>query len=483
MTQAFNLAQVILDTAQRYPERAAFRAPGGTIGYERFAQTVLGYAARMRELGIDRNARVSIAVLNPVLQIWTALACALLGCGWVHGNKSVAGNDSLGVTHVVRSGNEAGLESDLCIDKSWLPQREMDVKTFEGFASPDSIWVIAQSSGTTGNTKFMAISAAAQSRRLANNPFDYLGDAPPVACSLMHPLSVYGMEYVLKPLMMGGTVVVSDNIRFMAAAGVTTVIGAPSQYLPLCEQPPHAKIPCAVIGGAHCSEELFDRLLERFELIQHQFGCSEMGRISFNRFGAGAANRGSVGKPIPSAQIQIVDSGDRPVPAGNGGVLRVRSDAPISGYIGGEPSGAFRSGWFYSGDTGFLSEDGALTVTGRVNDVVNFGGTKLDANALDDAIAATEGVKEGVCFAQAGFSPMDEMAVLIVPSGGNDAKLVARRVHANLAAKFGLAARRIYVAAALPRNDNGKIARRMLSQFVADRVPFEIAEKATNAER
>ncbi|HSM96685.1 MAG TPA: class I adenylate-forming enzyme family protein [Rhizomicrobium sp.] len=478
MTQEFNFAEAILARAQEQPDRVAFRIRDRSISYARLRQLILGYGSRLHELGINRNARVCISVVNPVTQIGTSLACALLGCSWVHGNSAAIANRKLGVTHVIHRGDQAPPEigEPLRFDSSWNSGPPADERTFEGFASPDSIWFVAQSSGTTGATKFMAISAAAQSRRLAPNPFDYLGDDLPVVCSFMHPLSVYGMEYVLKPLMMGGTVVIWDDRDPTGLGDVTTVIGSPSQYLQLLSRPVRSKIPCAVIGGAHCSEQLFDQLLERFELIQHQFGCSELGRISFNRFGPGAENRSSVGKPIPSAEVQIVDADDHPLPPGTTGILRMRSDAPISGYVGEDAVEPFRDGWFYSGDTGFLSEDGALTVTGRVNEVVNFGGTKVDANALDDAINATEGVKEGACFVQSGFSPVDELAILIVPGDSNQAKATAERVHARLAAKFGhSAARRIYVASAIPKNENGKIARQLLGELVADRVPFTIA--------
>ena len=475
MTQAFNLGEIILAAARQHPDSPALHVWADTVRYNRLRELVLGYAWRMRELGVERGSRVCLTVVRPVPQICMALACALLGCSWIHGNKAALANRKLGVTHVIHPEGQTppDIGKALRFDRSWNAPREES--SFEGFESPDAIWFIAQSSGMTGDTKFMSISALAQARRLAPNPFDYLGDAPPVVRSLMHPLSVYGMEYVLKALMMGGAVVISDDA--VLAADVTTVVGSPAQYLGLLSAPVRSKVRCAVIGGAHCSEELFDRLLERFDLVQHQFGCSELGRVSFNRFGPGARNRDSVGKPLPSVEVQIVDGDDRPLAAPATGILRMRSDAPISGYVGDDAIEPFRDGWFYSGDTGFLSEDGALTVTGRVNEVVNFGGTKLDANTLDDAIVATDGVTEGVCFVQSGFSPVDELAVLIVPRAGDEALTVAKRVQANLTAKFGRTgiARRIYVAGAIPKNENGKIARHLVSQLVADRVPFTIA--------
>lgn len=478
MLQTFNFTARILETAAQYPNRIAFRLPSREIRYGLFRQQILGFALRMRENGVDCGSRVRIAAIGPISQICVALACSLLGCSWIRGSAAESHAEKIGITHTVQSHDQVPVATGktVFVDPTWLPGELVDANAFAGFESPGSICFFAQSSGTTGAAKFMAISASAQWRRLALNPFDYLGDAPPVTYSLMPALSVYGMEYVFKTLMLGGTVLMLKDSSAVISAGVNTIVGSPLQYLSLCEglTPPSPKITCAVIGGARCNDRLFDLLLERFEIVQYQFGCAELGRISFNRFGVGATDRHAVGKPIPSAAVQIVDSSDRPLPPMTTGMLRMRSNAPMSAYVGEEPVDAWHDGWFYSGDTGLLSQDGALTIVGRANDVFNIGGAKLDANAIDGVIAATEGVKEGVSFVQSGFSPVDELTILIVPCDDSDAKIVSERARANLLAKFGKrgTVQRVYVAAEIPKNENGKVARHSLVKFVQERVPF-----------
>jgi acyl-CoA synthetase (AMP-forming)/AMP-acid ligase II len=479
MKQDFNLAEIILETADRYPQRAAFRLPDGELSYAQFKQMLYSHAQRMRELGVEREARVCIAVASPASQVCIALACSLLGCSFVAGTKSAVGNKTIGVTHTVlsvgKAPNAAG--RPLIIDRSWLPRNATETMDFGGFESADSICFIAQSSGTTGKSKFMPVTAHAQWRRHVQTPFEYLHDEPPIACSQMPHLSVLGLEYVFEPLMLGGAVVVSNDLSFMVGAGVNTVVGSPSQYRGLCEQPlPSAKIRCAVIGGGHCSDQLLDTLLKRFDLVHYQFGSAELGRIAFNRFGAGAKNSNSVGKPIPTAQIEIVDSADNHLPPMVTGNVRARSDCPVSGVIGENALETFRDGWFYSGDIGFLSEDGGLTIVGRANDVVNFGGVKLNAAAIDDLILSIDGVKDGVCFAQSEFSVINELGILVVPKIDEDAEATVSRVQEGLLAKFGARAlaQRIYVANIIPRGENGKVSRQSLAASLAKATPFAI---------
>lgn len=478
MKQEFNLAEIVLETADCYPQRTAFRLPDGELSYAQFKQMLYSHAQRMREFGVDRDARVCIAIASPASQVCIALACSLLGCSFVAGTKSAVGNKTIGVTHTVRSGSGAsGAGTILNIDRSWLPQKNVEAMTFQGFASPESVCFIAQSSGTTGETKFLSVTAHAQWRRHMQAPFEYLRDEPPVTCSRMPHLSVLGLEYVLEPLLLGGTVVISDDLNFMARAGVNTVVGSPSQYRGLCEQPlPPTKIRCAVIGGGHCGDQLFDSLLERFDLVQHQFGCAELARISFNRFGAGATNRNSVGKPIPTAKIQIVDVTDSPVPPLTIGAVRTRSDTTAARLVDKNAPEIFRDGWFYSGDLGFLSEQGELTIVGRANDIVNFGGVKLNMSVIDDVILSIEGVKDGVCFAQSEFSVINELGVLLVPEVDEDAEATVSRVQSGLLEKFGARAlaQRIYVANIIPRGENGKVSRQSLASSLAKATPFAI---------
>ena len=76
---------------------------------------------------------------------------------------------------------------------------------------------------------------------------------------------------------------------------------------------------------------------------------------------------GAVGYVLPDAQVQIVDQSDNELTPGTEGIVRVRTDQQASGYYG-DPvasAAAFRDGWFYSGDYGYVDDDGLLVITAR----------------------------------------------------------------------------------------------------------------------
>jgi long-chain acyl-CoA synthetase len=481
LNQDFNIGEIIVAAAEKYSERVAFRLTDGTVSYGQFRQMIFSHASRMRALGVNRESCVAIDIAHPASQLCIALACSLLGSCWVRGSKEALSNEAVGVTHLVHTGSTVPASSaiSLVIDRHWLPAAPNSQRPeFEGFATPSSACMIIESSGTTGSPKFMAIPANAMASRIDSRSYSYLGEAAPVMASMIDYLLVLGLNSALKALLLGGTIVVSRDLPFLAMAGVNTVVGSPVQVLGLCHHSPplDRKIKCAVLSGARCTDELLNRIFEKFELVQNQFACSELGVMAFRRFSAGDTNRLSVGKVVPACTIEIVDADDRWVPANTEGIVRAQSATPVSAYLGDDATDTIRGGWFYPGDTGILTDTGELTITGRVNDVANFGGVKLNFAVIDDTILATEGVKDGVCFAQSDFSPVTELAVLLVPKVDDEAEDVVSRVQANLFAKFGNKglAQRIYVADVIPHNASGKISRPDIARLLAKASPFAV---------
>jgi acyl-CoA synthetase (AMP-forming)/AMP-acid ligase II len=482
LKQGFNIGEMIVAAADKYSDRIAFKLPDGAVSYGQFRDMIFSHASRMGSLGVNRESRVAIDVAHPASQICIAMACSLLGCCWVNGSKEALANDAVGITCLVHTGSKArpgGTYASLVVDRSWLPGvSTVQRPEFEGFASPSSICTIIQSSGTTGTPKFMAILASAMQPRIDSRSYDYLGETAPVLASLISLLLALGFNSALKALLLGGTIVISRDLPFLASAAVNTVIGSPVQLLNLCDRSPSLdrKIKCAVLSGARSTDELLNRIFEKFELVQNQFGCSELGVMAFRRLSVVDPNRRSVGRAVPTCKIEIVDADDRCVSANTEGVVRVRTATPILAYLGDEATDTIRDGWFYPGDTGILTDTGELIITGRVNDVVNFGGAKLNAAAIDDVILGTQGVKDGVCFAQSDFSPVQELGVLLVPAIDDEAENVVSRVQANLHAKFGNKglANRIYVADVIPRNAAGKIPRQDIARMLARFSPFAV---------
>jgi acyl-CoA synthetase (AMP-forming)/AMP-acid ligase II len=96
------------------------------------------------------------------------------------------------------------------------------------------------------------------------------------------------------------------------------------------------------------------------------------------------------GRPTDGCEIEAVDGQRQRLPVGEIGELRLRAPQQMLGYIDREVHAAQTDaeGWFYTGDVGRLAEDGWLTMTGRVKDIINRGGEKFSSQDIEYAIAS-----------------------------------------------------------------------------------------------
>jgi len=173
----------------------------------------------------------------------------------------------------------------------------------------------------------------------------------------------------------------------------------------------------------------------------------------------------------PSVEVQIVDDHDRPLPAGQTGLVRLRSPEMVASYLDDEEASraVFRHGYFYPGDLGTLRPDGRLVLNGRANNVLNVRGRKIAAEQIELALQESLAVN-GVCVLPVRNDGGDEEFDVVIESEKPiDKTKLASSISAQLP---GIPYARVQFVRALPRNDTGKIDRAALRQQL-------LAERAT----
>jgi long-chain acyl-CoA synthetase len=99
---------------------------------------------------------------------------------------------------------------------------------------------------------------------------------------------------------------------------------------------------------------------------------------------------GSVGKPVPGNDVQVVDldTGRRVLPPGRMGEVRVRGPHMMTGYRNQpeETAQTIRNGFIYTGDIGHLDEDNFLFITDRKKEVVFVKGYNVFPREVEEAI-------------------------------------------------------------------------------------------------
>ncbi|WP_329332667.1 FadD7 family fatty acid--CoA ligase [Streptomyces sp. NBC_00663] len=116
--------------------------------------------------------------------------------------------------------------------------------------------------------------------------------------------------------------------------------------------------------------------------------------------GRGELRQGSVGRPT-GVEVRVVDRDGRTCPVGVEGEVWVHGPTVARGYLADpdESSYSFVDGWLRTGDLGTLDEDGYLSLTGRIKNLINRGGEKIAPEHVEDILAGCPGVAEAAVFA------------------------------------------------------------------------------------
>lgn len=226
-------------------------------------------------------------------------------------------------------------------------------------------------------------------------------------------------------------------------------------------------------GGGRMPTELIERALDLFPQVSftNAYGLTETSssiallgpeehraahRASDPRLRARLA---SVGRPLPTVQIEVRDSQGRPLPPGERGEIHVRGDQVSGEYR--ERKAIDADGWFSTRDTGWMDEDGYLFLGGRADDVIVRGGENISPAEIEDALMTHPAIADAAAVAVPSVEWGEAVGIAIVPRPGfttpSDEELrslIRNRLRSSRVPE------RIAVMDALPYNEMGKLLRR-----------------------
>jgi len=208
------------------------------------------------------------------------------------------------------------------------------------------------------------------------------------------PIShIFGLEIMLASVIFGCGVVLSDfrladfwttviRLRTTMVVGVPTIYGA----LISIPSPSVSEIPVKyyLSGGAPLPVSLAQEFERRFEKrIIEGYGTTETKILCFNADGP----LGSIGRPLPSVIIEIVDSADQVLPEGGSGELRVSGPSLMTGYLS-QPEATqlvLHQGHYHTGDIGYFRE-GRLYISGRLKEMIIVAGNKVFPSEVETVL-------------------------------------------------------------------------------------------------
>jgi long-chain acyl-CoA synthetase len=182
----------------------------------------------------------------------------------------------------------------------------------------------------------------------------------------------------------------------------------------------------------------------------------------------GENREGSTGFPLPDVDLRIVDleTGSEDLPAGVPGEIAIRAPQIMEGYWKRpeETAQMIRDGWVFTGDIGYLDQDGYLFLIDRKKDVIKPGGFQVWPREVEEVIAMHPSVQE-VCVGRVPDAQQGEaVKAWIVLKPGAQLDMESLRTFCKEKLSGYKVPRYVEFRESLPKNMVGKHLRRVLME-------------------
>lgn len=228
----------------------------------------------------------------------------------------------------------------------------------------------------------------------------------------------YGFSNLVTPLLLRGTAIVATNqylplslVELANRHRCTVFPGIPMIFDHLGRLPKEdgsfETVRTFLSAGAPLRDAVSRAFRERHGAAIHSFyGCSECGGIAWDRKGA-SVERGSVGSPMSGVALEIDPESGR---------LVVLSKAVASGYAFGadEENWRFANGRYTTDDLVRIDDAGEVVLTGRVGDMINIAGKKVNPREVEQVILRMPGVREARVWGESAGARGDVVAAAVV---------------------------------------------------------------------
>lgn len=483
------------------------------------AREAIQLAAGLRSLGVEKGDRVIVMMLNSpeVLIAYQAISRAgaiiipvmpLLKGPEVHyiaensTAKAVITSavllpllrgalaDVPTMQHIIATGIESGegqagegpftVHAYKDVVARGAPYADRYLEELEGVSlSPDDTAVVLYTSGTTGKPKGVVLThrnvvSNAASGRESIEGRSQEREVQLAVLPLAHAYGLVatnvgylaGFQAILHPRF-DTTAVLSAIERYH----VNGFAGVPAMFVALLYTPDADKydtssLRSCVSGSAPLPLAILEGFEKKFNcVILEGYGLSEASAVLTSHFQDIPRKAGSVGKPIPSVELLIVDENDQPVPVGGVGEIIARGPNIMKEYYNmpEETHQALRDGWLRTGDMGRFDEDGYVYIVERKKDLIIRGGFNIYPRDVEEVLNRHPAVIESAVVGMPSERMGEEVKAFVVTRSDVDAetlKAYCREWLANYKTPS-----EIEFVNSLPRNAVGKIDKKELRRL------------------
>jgi non-ribosomal peptide synthetase-like protein len=417
------LHHVFEATADRVPDRPALDDGQRRLTYRQLDERATQLARRLRELGIGPGTRVGILLHRSFETYVSLLAILKAGAAFVPIDASsprdrvayIADDSALDL--LISSTDLATTTSDLdhpLLELDSLAPRLAAYPTCRPAVAEgsDPTCYVIYTSGSTGRPKGVEVAQSSICNFIDVVTSVYDVRATDRVYQGMTIAFDFSIEEIWPTFAVGATLVVGPNDSrrlgselgdFLDDAGVTVFYCVPTLLSTISRDLP--AIRSLIVGGEACPAELVERWSAPGRRMLNTYGPTES-TVTATCGELRAGRPVTIGRPLPTYTVALLDDDLQPVPAGDVGEICIGGPGVARGYVGRTELTADRfvrhplapdGGRLYrTGDLGRLLADGEIEYCGRADTQVKIHGYRVELTEIESVLAQTPGIAQAV---------------------------------------------------------------------------------------
>lgn len=498
-----NLMMLLEMAASGFEDRVAFKNGEATLTYGELFRAAGSAATFAKDAGAERFAVLDVSSLAVPVSLF---AGAWAGLPFVPLNYRLTGKelddllDEVTPSYLVTDEDKAATLSSRTGDV--VIERETFLESARSGAGRDPDWgmdgedigVLLFTSGTTGKPK----AAVLRHKHLVSYIFGSVefGSAAEEDAALVcvPPYHIAGIAAIMSSVYSGRRVVQLSNfsaegwLEVARKEAVTNAFVVPTMLARIVDvlksEGGGANLPslrALSYGGGKMPQSVIEAAMELFPGVDftNAYGLTEtsstitlLGPQDHRDAMASddpAVRRRivSVGRPLPSVEIEVRDAEGNQLGAFEAGEIFVRGEQ-VSGEYLGRGSSVGSDGWFPTRDGGSIDEGGYLFIEGRTDDVIVRGGENLSPGEIEDVLLEHEGVADCAVVGVPDRQWGEAVAAVIVAKPGCAVEAEALREMVKDRLRSSRTPERVEFWDELPYNETGKLLRRKVKARLAE---------------